>query len=305
MRAQIERVGNEPILRDVNAFNEKLIESLHERQDVQVLHYPLEHECGTYDYLKIRSRDIGPDDKVIIIRASLHGDEIAGAYSMLYYLDKIFDHAHRQGVKLIVYPLANPSGFERNVRYNGDHDKGDYVNNHFLQYELEDGTFLKDIEERNEFKRWYWASDPQLHIRLAAETALLHKLLKEDPLSQVVAVIDLHQDYFTEGVGPAAYHYANEHPEVYQAIVDQIASIIPILGNVDIGAGFNTSMVSDAQGFILRHDGSLPDLLYRMGVVHGITPETTGATPLNLACRVNLTWILGIIDLVSKPNNLE
>ncbi len=297
--------GQEIIRRDIDAFNTKLIESLHEREDVQVIHTPLEHQCGTYDFLKIRSRDIGPDDKIIVIRASLHGDEIAGAYSMLYHIDKIFDYAHGQGVKLIVYPLANPSGFERNVRYNGDGDKGDYVNNHFLQYELADGTFVKDIEESNEFKRWYWASDPQLHIRLAAETALLHKLLKEDPLTQVAAVIDLHQDYFTEGAGPASYHYANEHPEVYQAIVDKIAAIIPILGNTDIGAGFNTSMISDANGFILRHDGSLPDLLYRMGVIHGITPETTGATPLDLACQVNLTWILGIIDLVSRPKNTE
>lgn len=304
MTARIEQ-NPEIIPRDVDVFNARLIESLDQRKDVQILHTLLKHECGTYDYLKIRSTDIGPADPVIIIRASLHGDEIAGAYTMLYHLDKIFDYAHERGVKLIVYPLANPSGFERNERYNGDHDKGDYVNNHFLQYELNDGTFVKDIEERNEFKEWYWASDPKLHIRLAAETELLHKLLKENPLPQVVAVIDLHQDYFTEGVGPAAYHYANEHPEVYRTIIDQINAIIPILGNVDIGAGFNTSMVSDAQGFILRHDGSLPDLLYRMGVIHGITPETTGDTPIELACQVNLTWILGMIDLVSKPNNLE
>jgi len=64
------------------------------------------------------------------------------------------------------------------------------------------------------------------------------------------------------------------------------------------------AMQSDANGFIVRHDGTLPDLLYRIGeaqgrVVHVITPETTGATPLEIACEVNWIWIRGVIELVA------
>jgi hypothetical protein len=35
----------------------------------------------------------------------------------------------------------------------------------------------------------------------------------------------------------------------------------------------------DGDGFIVRHDGSLPDLLYRLGAKYCVTAETTGATP--------------------------
>lgn len=287
--------------RDVHALTKELIDTLKHRTDISLSKHSLIHTIGTYDFLRIASKPIKKNDPVVLIRANLHGDEIAGFYTMLYHIGEILSYAHSRGIKLIIYPLANPSGFEYNVRYNADGDKGDWVNNHFLHYELPDGTFLKDIEGSNVYKKWYWASDPKLKIRLAAETALMHKLLKKEPLSQVVAHIDLHQDYFTQEVGPAAYHYANEQPELYAHIIEEIRRVIPILSNYDIGAGFNTTMISDANGLILRHDGSLPDLLYRAyGIIHGITPETTGATPLALACHVNLIWIKGVLDLVAN-----
>lgn len=60
---------------------------------------------------------------------------------------------------------------------------------------------------------------------------------------------------------------------------------------------------SDANGFIVRHDGSLTDLLWRIGVRHCITVETTGATSLDRACAVNLAWIFGISDIVKKERD--
>lgn len=273
---------------------------LEKRSDLVFETYPLVYKCGTYDFVRIASKDIDLDDKVVLIRATLHGDEIAGAYTMLYHLNEVFDYAHKAGVKLIVWPCANPSGFERSLRYNGDGDRGDLVNNDFMRYELTDGQVLKDIGESNEFLKWGWSSDPRYGVRLCEETKLMHQLLKKDPLSQIRAVIDLHQDYFTPTETPRTYHYTNENKNDYLLIVEKIRKIVPIWGNVDIGAGFNDSMLSDENGFIVRHDGSLPDLFYRMGCKHGITPETTGNTPLDLACRVNLEWILGAIDLVAR-----
>lgn len=287
---------------NLRQYYDDLNEALRNRNDVKVQHFPLVYRCGEYDFWRIASKDIKSEDKVILIRANLHGDEIAGGYTMLYHLNEIFDAAHGSGIKLIIWPLANPSGFEKSMRYNGDNDKGDTVNNDFMRYELADGRLLKDIEESNDFVKWYWSSDPSLHIRLPAETKLMHELLRKDPVGQIKAVIDLHQDYFTETETPGTYHYTNENKNDYTEIVAKIEKIMPIWGKRNIGAGFNTSMWSDDKGYIVRHDGSLPDLFYRIGCAHGITPETSGNTPLELACQVNLIWILGVIDLVKEES---
>ena len=62
------------------------------------------------------------------------GNNVRGIVAMgltvkpwLEYLTEIFERAHEAGIKLIVYPLGNPSGFDRGTRYNIDNDKGDVV----------------------------------------------------------------------------------------------------------------------------------------------------------------------------------
>jgi hypothetical protein len=118
----------------------------------------------------------------------------------------------------------------------------------------------------------------------------------------VRAALDLHQDLLTEAAPPAAYHYAFGDFSRYRAIVEELRAIIPIFAHTALDAGYAHSTqptpTSDADGFILRHDGSLSDLFHRLGAEHSITAETTGATPLDLACRVNLIWIRGLIELI-------
>jgi hypothetical protein len=104
--------------------------------------------------------------------------------------------------------LGNPSGFENGLRYNIDGNVGQGGNNDFLRYELSDGRVVDDRVGGDEFERWCWSSDKRLGITLPAETQLMHKLLKQDPLQQISACIDLHQDYNISESGPAAYHYA-------------------------------------------------------------------------------------------------
>ncbi len=235
-----------------------------------------------------------------MICAGSHGEEISGPLTILKYGNKIIDYAHKNGLKVIIYPLLNPSGFEFGSRYNIDKDEGEAGNNDFLRYELEDGKIIDDLKNRNVFKKWYWSSDKKFKIKLPQETRLLHRLLKKDPLKQVVAAIDLHQDYITKTRISAAYHYAYGKLEIYNNIIKKLQEILPILKNKNIGAGYDDdALKSDKNGSIVRYDGSWPDLMYRLGTKHCVTVETTGKTPINIACKVNLIWIFGIIDLAA------
>lgn len=298
-------------------FTEKLFDQFSKRNDVSIQKHPLEYKKGTYDFLKISSKDIAPTDPVLLIRAGIHGDEVSGPITIERHGNEIFNLAHEKGVKIILYPLGNPSGFYAGLRYNIDNDRGNGGNNDFLRYELEDGTIKDDIGEGNiPFQRFLWASDPALGMHLPLETELMHKLLEEDPIEQVKGSIDLHQDYLTPNAPPAAYHYVLGKTEPYKQIVQEIAKICPIYKNQFIGAGFQVqiddkgnvvgnpleseAMKSDEDGFIIRHDGTLGDLLYRLGTPYNVTPETTGATPLDVACQVNLLWIKGFIDLIQR-----
>ena len=277
-------------------FYSALLDSLKSRKDIAVKRYGIKYSRSEYDFLRIASREIRLQNRVILIRAGIHGDEVSGPLTILSFCNEIIDYIHQAGLKLIIYPLGNPSGFERGKRY---HYKRRDGNNYFLRYELPNRTLTGDLGNSQEYKRWYWCSDAKFKIRLPQETRLMHNLLKKDPLSQIAAVIDLHQDCesnFSEAA--YAYHYAFGDLACYQGIVKKIEEIVPILRHTDVEAGESWPEKSDGQGFIVRHDGTLPDLLFRLGTRHCITAETTKATPPETAKKVNLIWIKGIVDLV-------
>ena len=259
-----------------------------------------------YPFPKIVSADIKPHDEIILIRAGIHGEEIAGPLTILDHINEIIDYIHGSGLKLILYPLGNPSGFENGLRYNIDGDVGQGGNNDFLRYELSDGRIVDELLEGDDFVRWYWSSDKRLLITLPAETQLMHKLLRQDPQKQISACIDLHQDYYMNEAKPAAYHYAFGDLERYNSIVSAIERIVPLLKHHVVASGYRSGLggESDARGFIVRHDGTLTDLFCRFGTRHCITVETIGATLLDVAKEVNLIWIFGIADILKNERNV-
>jgi predicted double-glycine peptidase/predicted deacylase len=270
------------------------------RRDIEIRRHRLKHRTSGYDFFRIASRGIVRSDKILLIRAGIHGDEVAGPLTIIQYFDRIFDYAHKRGVKLIIYPLGNPAGFDARQRYNTDYSDGSGANNDFVRYELENGDLSGDIGRGGKFKRWFWSSDRRLNHELPAESVLMHELLKRDPLESVVAALDLHQDYISPGNRPAAYHYAFGDLSVYDGILDTVTKTLPVLANKMISAGQSGGMRTNKDGFIVRHDGTLGDLLHRLGVKYCVTPETTGKTPLDKACLVNWKWIKGLIDLSAK-----
>lgn len=290
-----------------------LLAKVEARADLVSTEHTLEYQAGTWRFYRIASRDIGPEDKVVVVRATIHGDEIAGALTVLNYLDELVDHAHGHGVKLVLYPLGNPSGFDLGIRYNADHHTGE-GNNDFLRYVMEDGSIRGELQPGERFATWVYVDDARVDADLPAETRLMLDLVRRDPLDQVVAAFDLHQDYLTEGVGACTYQYAFGDLDRYAGIVAKVADVVPPLADFDVSAGFGEQVDehgnvlpreadnaerSDASGFIVRHDGTFSDFYHRLGVPHSIATETTGATPMADACLVNWIWLTGVIDLVS------
>ncbi len=284
------------------------------RSDLVWSSHPLRYRAGTWELARVASSGIGPDDRVVVVRATIHGDETAGALTLLRDLDEVVDHAHDSGLKVVLYPLGNPSGWDRGIRYNADHHMGE-GNNDFLRYVLEDGSVVGDLGAGQPFTGWRMADEPSLGVDLPLEARVMLRLVREDPLAQVVAAVDLHQDLVTEGLPPCAYHYAFGPLDRYAGIVGQVARVVPLLADREIAAGFGErideegavlphvaegAMRTDARGFIVRYDGSFSDFYQRIGVGHSVATETSGATAMEDACLVNRIWLTGIMDLAGR-----
>lgn len=302
-------------------FLKNLKDSLNGRADASMApyaHVVYETVQGPrpYDLMKICSATIGPDDPVVIIRATIHGDEPGGSYTLMNHVGEIFDYAHARGVRLIIYPMDNPSGYEAGTRYNIENDTGDGGNNDGLRYELNDGTIVGGLGRDDTFKRWIWASEEPYRSRLTKETLALHDELKTLPLAQVRAIIDIHQDNYL--TAPGTYFYAYGDTSRYHGIVTEIEKLATVFKNENIDSGYlavpgSATVIesgvevqdtfdteTDALGCIVRHDGSITDLFDRLGTPHAITIETTTQLPQDIVDQVNLAWIHGIIDLVHQ-----
>ncbi|WKZ29213.1 MAG: succinylglutamate desuccinylase/aspartoacylase family protein [Patescibacteria group bacterium] len=245
-----------------------------------------------------------PDAPIVLITATMHGDEIAGALTLYHRFEEIVQIASEARLALLCFPLVNPSGFENGERYGMDGAPPE-GNNDYLRYRTFGGEWIWDLREDHSITEWRWSSDPTLPNppALPAETRLMHERLKLIDWPRVVAAIDLHQDRITPGVGPGAYHYGYGDLGRYADIVSRIAKRVPILADRDFGVDLSqptNTMRTDARGFIVRHDGTSSDLWHRLGVPHAIVAETSGATPLEDVIEVNMEWIRGLCRLATQ-----
>lgn len=72
-------------------------------------------DVGRYKFLKMI---INPDkEPTLLISAGIHGDEPAGPYGILDWLEKA---EYPEDLRIIILPLLNPYGFDHNERENDD-----------------------------------------------------------------------------------------------------------------------------------------------------------------------------------------
>ena len=68
----------------------------------------------------------------VCFSAGIHGEEIAGPYAALRFIEK-FDFRKFKNIKIIILPIANPYGFDRTIR---ETTKGLQSNGHFCNKRL-------------------------------------------------------------------------------------------------------------------------------------------------------------------------
>ncbi|MDO8584904.1 MAG: hypothetical protein Q7R85_02145 [bacterium] len=300
-------------------YHDTLVASLHGRRDLSIQEFTgaIRYNGNDYPFTRVASRNITPKDRVMLIRATFHGDETAGAQTMLHHLPEIAEVVHSRGLKLIVYPLANPSGFERGEPggENGTRGYDDWV-----RYLMNDGRVVDELLSGETYTRRFISSDPELskhgvNDTLVQETALMHKLIRNDLAlgARIVAALDLHQHCHVENgedpekLGrPAAYFYAfgeRGWRKRYDTIVNRIERHVPVLRHTQILSGESIPMRTDDQGCIADcRDGSFTDYLAWRGT-ESITTETTGTTPPEAAEEVNMEWVRGLAKLHSRARN--
>ena len=259
------------------------------------------HKTSYWPQLRIADTRAGMYNGHFLLTAGIHGTEIAGPLTIKERFPEILACARVSGLRLICYPLMNPSGYDNGTDRNIDGDGGDGGNNDYLRYQLFDGSWTWNLLDDHSVKAWRWSSDPIVSQRLPAETALMHESLKREDWDKVKIALDIHQDNLTQGTPAGAYHYPFGNVSRYTDIINHIRTFTQVLGNYDFR--FNRDkpeevVRSDQNGCIVFHDGTLADLAYRIGVRDALTIETTGALPLHLAMEVNMTWIRGLVDLI-------
>jgi len=235
-----------------------------------------------YPLLKLTLLAAVPGRPRLTVTSGFHGEEPAGPLALLEGAPGIVAHARARGVGLTIYPCANPSGFEDGTRYNRS---GERPNNDFLRYEVAPGVLRGEIGPDERFERWVpFAGGPK-------ETrALLADLERDDPPA---AALDIHQD--ADVAGPHVYAYIFGDRAAYRPLLAAAARHAPIAAGRAVGAGGAT----DAEGFIVSHDGSVSDYLARRGARHVAAVETSVDTPLAAAIAIDLIWVRGFIDLAA------
>jgi predicted deacylase len=226
-----------------------------------------------------------PGDRTLLITAGFHGDEVGGPLTLVEHLPDIVAYAHRRGVGLRVYPCLNPSGFEDGTRYTRS---GQVPNNDFLRYEVEPGRWVDTLASEQTFLRW------QVYRDGPRETRALLAALEEQP--SPAAALDLHQDPWIGGT--VAYAYVLGPCAPYQLMMTATDVHVPVARNREV----DENVVTDENGLINWHDGSVTDYFYRCGVARVAALETSVSTPLPMAHEVHLVWIRGFIDLVAAQS---
>lgn len=128
-------------------------------------------------------------NKTVVFSAGIHGNEISGPLSIIEFLKKI-DFKKYSNTKIIIFPVANPTGFDKNQRNN-------YLN--------------KDLNR----------------LFCKSKTAFENKiLLKELQKEKIFFFHALHSD--TDETSFYMYNFENKKEEIYRDLIQIAKKYFPI-----------------------------------------------------------------------------
>jgi predicted deacylase len=224
-----------------------------------------------------------PGRRTLLITAGFHGDETAGPLTLMEFLPSIVEYARKRDVGLKIYPCLNPSGFEDLTRYNRS---GEAPNNDLLRYELTPGVWAGELERGQTF------ISTRANLEGPKETRALAAELEAQPAPH--AALDIHQDpYLAEHIS-YAYNFGDN--AIYRPLLAATNRILPLATNFEV----DDDVITDEDGLIQLHDGSVTDYFHRRGVPLTVALETTTSSPMAACHEVDLVWIRGFVDLLAR-----
>lgn len=220
-------------------------------------------------YLLTRRRDIGSAN--ILIAAGFHGEEKAGSYGILRFLQKIHP-SKLDAVNLSILPLVNPSGFDEGERMNA---QGKNVDRGFCHLTVDSQR-----------------TTPEGELLMVNFSKLL-KLAKNGFFS-------LHEDVRFEKFYTYTFNKSDSPNEVPKAIVKFIDNKY-----FDVHSDGKFMDLDVKDGVITNyHDGSFEDLLFHKGVRVSVVTETPGRADFEQRTSANAAIVKFIINLYTEVANV-
>jgi hypothetical protein len=223
--------------------------------------------------------------KTVCFSAGIHGTEIAGPFAVLKFL-KTVELEKYKDIKIILFPAANPSGFDKKMRRNY---QGRDVSVHFCKEDMygetkmlydavknEDIFFFHALHEDPDETRFYLYNfiRDNLMINSAGNTHTPSSTVLEKIKSQMYPEHD--NKIFHDILG-----FGKKYFEIYpDAIVDNYKCVNGIVTN--------------------RWDCSFEDRMFRNGVPYSICTETPERMELDKRIELNVEIMFKVLDFVVK-----
>ncbi|MCE9680097.1 M14 family metallocarboxypeptidase [Shewanella sp. AS1] len=247
---------------DIDTFYERLAEQvsrlgLQERKLGQTGDYPI-------NFYQSPAQKAGQPS--ILISAGFHGEESAGPWGLLYFLNELEPELFQQ-LNISLLPLANPTGFKKGHRFN---NSGENPNRGYF---VENGRGKVDETSSNEGKI------------LIEHTQLLQAASKN-------GILTCHEDVLQKNTYIYSFE-ANQTPGKFsRALRDTLGQYFPIAED---------GLIDDCpieDGIIFNHfDTSFEAFLVRLGASVGVCSETPALQSFDRRVMANAAIMQRFVEL--------
>jgi hypothetical protein len=270
--ARAERTIHRSYARDV----ERPLAALRDFQAETLCH--IEHGAQTYPLFLVRSTAAGTTRPTIFISGGVHGDEPAGVYAAIDFLEDIAPR-YRREFNFTVLPCANPSGFELNT--------------------------LRSISGAN-LNRLFGTDSSEPEIRAIEEWLT-------DESHRFLVTFDLHEtvpEYEGEGFTPqdnprACYLYEtarNGETRIGKQLIDALPQSVEVCRwpkvYLDVNSEGVISYPEACGNPVYAQETTFEAYLMRHNTNHAFTTETPTGWPLEKRIQIQLCWLETALELL-------
>lgn len=227
---------------------------------------------------------------VAVVICAQHGEEQAGTVAFCRHGERVMRRAAELGVELLVFPCANPEGFDAIERYNL---KEEQPVNAFMEYNV-DGAWVGELAPDEEA----WATRRYPRDKMAHETRCLAAAL--EGLAKIDAMVDVHGDSSVPRGGAFAYVFGPRGKYRAAMRASEAEPLANFVLNNDSWTSRHVDTVTDAWGLLELKDGSVTDWANTIGASFSACLETSVKDGDEAAVSIAVSWMLSCVENAAK-----